>query len=175
MTYQSPIFTTGLFGKANSFVCNSWQEAAAVVAAHAEGMDWAQRQALKGGVPERYLAKVTAASSISANRWSYTFSAIGIDASHGPVSLSGDFGSGTGALNIREIRNDGNHIDGSPLEGFEIGPFGSKWSSGGWLTNLEGYCEMVAEHRTDGSVLFWFDAPNPSRCTSAAYVPGGES
>ena len=166
MTFQAPIFNSGLFGKANEFVCNAWTEASRAVSESAEGMEWAQQQAKQVRLPDTWLAKVTAATSIGNNRWTYDFSPFAIDASHAVVSVSGTFGTGSGAINIRELRNTTTALDGSPLPaGATVGPFGSTWSGSAWsTTSLAGYCKMHADYRSDGSVLFWFSELNPTRC-----------
>ena len=166
MTFQAPIFNSGLFGKANEFVCNAWTEASRSVSASAEGIEWAQRQVAKSDLPDRWLAKVTAASSAGTNKWTYTFEPFVIDSGGAPASVSGTWGTGTGAINIRELRNSGSEIDGSPIPaGASIGPFGSTWSGTAWsTTSLSGYTEMHSDYRSDGSVLFWFDGINPTRC-----------
>lgn len=166
MTFQAPIFNSGLFGKANEFVCNAWTESSRAVAASAEGIEWAQQQVKRLNLPDVWLAKVTAASSLATNRWTYTFEPFAIDSSSAAVSVSGTWGTGSGAINIRELRNTSTAIDGSPIPaGASIGPFGSTWSGSAWsTTSLAGYCEMHTEYRDDGSVLYWFSEINPSRC-----------
>lgn len=178
VTYQAPIFESGLFGKANAFVCNSWTEAARAYGNYAEGIEWAQREMMAGKVMTRFLAKITDATQIGSNRWEYSFEPFSIDGSSAPASVNGDFATGSGALNLRELRNTASEIDGTPISGFTIGPFGSSRNDGSWITNgLSGYCEMIVTHRTDGSVLFWFSESNPSACTQESPSPpqeGGE-
>ena len=169
MSYQTPIFESGLFGKANRFVCNGWTQSAQAVAANAEGLEWAQRQVVQGSVPERWLAKLTAATSIGADRWTYTFEPVAISSSNAPAALlTSTWGAGTGAINIRELRNDGSQVDGSPKpSGSSIGPVGSVYASGAWTTSsLAGYVEIHLDYNTSGEVLFWFSEPNPVRCAS---------
>ena len=168
MSYQTPIFESGLFGKANRFVCNGWTQSAQAVSANAEGIEWAQRQVVQGSVPERWLAKLTAATSIGSDRWSYTFEPFGINSINAPAGLisASTWGKGTGALNLRELRNDGNQVDGSPKpSGSTIGPVGSVYSGSAWtITNLAGYVEIHLDYNTSGGVLYWFSEPNPVRC-----------
>lgn len=172
MTYQAPIFESGLFGKANAFVCNSWTEAARAYGNYAEGIDWAQREMMAGKVMTRFLAKITSASIISTNRWSYSFVPFSVDSSHAPQIVDGDFATGSGALNLREIVNTSTVVDGSPVDAsVEIGPFGSTYQGTSWSEQLNGYAEVVVSHRTDGSVLFWFSEQNPSRCVETAPAP----
>lgn len=167
MSFQRPIFENGLFGKANRFVCNTWTDSAEMVANNAEGIRWAQEQLAKASTPERWLAKITAATLISPNRWTYTFEPFTYSAARNPVALlAGTFGSGTAAINIRETRNTASAVDGSPLPtGATVGPVGSDYFSGSWTTTpLAGYVEMHADYDSAGGVLYWFDAPNPTRC-----------
>lgn len=170
MSYQTPIFESGLFGKANRFVCNGWTESAQAVAANAQGLEWAQQQVVQGSVPDRWLAKLTAAFSISTDRWVYTFEPIAINSGNQPVQLFtfSTWGKGQGAINLRELRNDGSQVDGSPKPtGSSIGPVGSLYVSNAWTTsNLSGYVQIHLDYTTSGGVLFWFSEPNPVRCPS---------
>ncbi len=167
MSFQRPIFENGLFGKANRFVCNTWTDSAEMVANNAEGIRWAQEQLAKASTPERWLAKITAASLLAPNRWEYTFEPFTYNVARNPVQLlTGTFGAGTLAVNIRETRNSATTVDGSPLPtGTSIGPVGSSYVAGAWVTtSLAGYVEMHADYDSVGAVLYWFDAPNPTRC-----------
>lgn len=168
MTYQRPVFTGGgLFGKANRFVCNAWTDGAESVAEHAEGIRWSQQQVVRGSIPERWLAKITAATALAANRWHYTFVAAEITALRYGSVLNGTFGQGAGAVNIREMTNNATTVDGSRIPtGATIGPVGSVYVAGtGWpITPLEAYVEMRLDYDASGGVLYWFDAPNPSEC-----------
>lgn len=168
MTYQRPVFTGGgLFGKANRFVCNAWTDGAETVAEHAEGIRWSQQQVVRGNVPERWLAKVTAATAIGANRWEYAFFAAEVTAARAGAILTGTFGQGTGAINIRELTNSATIVDNTRLPaGVTVGPIGSTYVAGtGWpLTPLAAYVEMRLDYDASGGVLYWFDAPNPSEC-----------
>jgi hypothetical protein len=169
MSYQTPIFESGLFGKANRFVCNGWTQSAQAVAANAQGLEWAQQQVVQGSVPERWLAKLTAATLISVDRWVYAFEPFAINSNNQPIILNeaSTWGKGTGAINLRELRNDGTQIDGSPKpDGSSIGPVGSVYASGAWTTSsLAGYVEIHLDYNTSGDVLFWFSEPNPVRCS----------
>jgi hypothetical protein len=138
-----------------------------MVANNAEGIRWAQEQLAKASTPERWLAKITAASLLAPNRWEYTFEPFTYNVARNPVQLlTGTFGAGTLAVNIRETRNSATTVDGSPLPtGTSIGPVGSSYVAGAWVTtSLAGYVEMHADYDSVGAVLYWFDAPNPTRC-----------
>lgn len=175
MTYQAPIFNEGLFGKANGFVVNGWSEASRMTSENAEGILWAQQERLKMQTPDAWLAKVTAATAITTNRYSYTFEPFGVATSSGsvamaPVALQSatTWGTGSGAINIREFRNTSTIIDGSPIPtGVTFGAVGASFTNSAWTTtNLQGYVHMHIEYLTDGAVLYWFDAPQPLRCSS---------
>lgn len=169
MTYEWPIFTEGLFGKANASVCNAWTQSARIVLSSTEAIDWASRAKDAYVHPDRWLAKITAATLISGpgNRWSYTFEPFEISGTSS-VAVAGTGQTGTGALNLREIVNTTTIADGSPLAtGVTIGPVGSIYSGSAWsTTGLLGYVEMNTAHKADGSVLYWFSSPNPGRCAT---------
>lgn len=167
MSYQTPIFENGLFGKANRFVCNGWTESSQTVFQNSEGIEWAQRQVVQGSVPDRWLAKLTAATAITTDRWTYSFQPLGIVGASPATLLAGTWGVGSGAINLRELRNDGVNVDGSPKPtGATIGPVGSTYTNAWSLGNLAGYVEMHLSYQNNGSVLYWFSEPNPVRCPS---------
>ena len=174
MSYQEPIFNSGLFGKANRFVTNAWTDAARAANAYAEGMEWAQRQVVSGSPTETWLAKLTTATLLAPNRWRYAFTGFDITSAGGVATSSNTFGEGTLALNIRELRNTAAALDGSPIPtGATAGPVGSSWNGTAWTTtNLEGYVWMHASYCTDGTTLFWCDTPNPVRCASSFFSEG---
>lgn len=167
MSYQQPIFDSGLFGKANRFVVNGWTDAAVAVSEHAEGLRWAQEQVRRATVQTRFLAKITAATVLATNRWTYDGGGLEITSGRAPAAAGGTFGTFTGAINLRELRNTGSTVDGSPiLAGTSIGPVGSSYSGTAWSTTaLEGYVEITAAYDSSGGLLYWFDCPNPSRCS----------
>jgi hypothetical protein len=167
VSFQRPIFNSGLFGKANRFVCNAWTDSAEAVGENAEGIRWAQQQVVRGEVQDTFLAKLTVASLLSPNRWEYEFEGFlyGPTPARTPQQLAGTFALGVGALNLRETRNTTTAIDGSPLPtGASIGPVGSSYSGGWSTTNLAGYVWMHADYGSDGSLVYWFDAINPIKC-----------
>jgi hypothetical protein len=165
MTYQQPIFDAGLFGKANRFVCNSWTDAAAFVGRNAEGIEWAQAQLGRGAVPTRWLARVTKATSIGVDRWTYEFESIVLTDTHTAQATAGSFGKGTGAINLREIGNDGLKVDGSPKPGgASVGPVGSSWLGSSWNPTLSAVVEMNLVYDSTGAAAWWFSSPNPVRC-----------
>jgi hypothetical protein len=165
MSYEWPTFSQGLFGAANATVCNSWTRAAMVVADNEQALAWANAQMSAYEHPSRWLAKVTAAAIISPNRWAYTFEAVTYNGTT-PAALLGTGQAGTGAINIRESYNTSAMVDSSALVSpATVGPVGSNFVSSAWsLTGLEAIVEMNVENKTDGSVLYWFSAPNSFRC-----------
>ena len=177
---QVPIFESGLFGKANSIVCNSWTDAARIVADNAEGIRWAQSQVVSGHVTTRFLAKITTATPMNmgagvlSNRWVYAGTAFKITPLNATMVPAGDFGKFVDAVNIRELRNSSTQADGSPLVNASIGPVGSSYVNGSWtLEQLAGYVELVADYDSNGGLKYWFDCPNPSACTNAGGGGGG--
>jgi hypothetical protein len=186
VSFQRPIFQKGLFGAANAAVCNSWTDAAESVADHADGMAWASRQVVTGAVEVTWLAKLTEAVQIAANRWKYVYEpftvALASSAAVPAPLQSGTFGKWVGppahekyAFNIRELRNTATAIDGSPLAGgATIGPVGSTWSQNAWTTTgMEGYVWMHQEYSAEGLSLFWFDCVNPTYCDPQYNLIGG--
>lgn len=167
MSVNRPNFRVGLFGMARHEACNSWTDAAAELADKAEGLDAAQQGVVGYEVPTTYLAKMTSASTIggTTNRWLYSGVAIVVDGTT-PEAMSDSFGLVTDAINIREFRNDSTTIDGSPIpSGASVGPVGSSWVDSAWTTSsMAGYVWIHREYKKDGSALYWFDTPNPSRC-----------
>lgn len=174
MSYQEPIFTSGLFGRANRVVVNSWGDAARTTAANAEGMDWAQRQVVQGQMNRTWLACLTTATLITPNRWRYAFSAFNVTDADLPQLTSTTFGQGIDAINLRELRNTAAQVDGSPIPpGATVGPVGSSWLAGAWsVAALEGYVWMHASYTPTGTTLFWFDTPNPVRCAASFFIEG---
>jgi hypothetical protein len=165
---QVPIFESGLFGKANSIVCNSWTDAARIVAENAEGIRWAQSQVVGGHVTLRFLAKITSATALAANRWTYAGTAMQLTSTNATSVPTGSFGTFSAAVNIRELRNTTTLSDGTLLDTASIGPVGSEYVDNAWkLTGLEGYVEMVADYNSSGGLVYWFDCVNPSVCTNS--------
>ena len=169
MTYEWPIFTEGLFGKANASVCNAWTQSARIVLSSSEALDWATRAKDAFEQPERWLAKITSATAVggASNRWTYAFEPIIISGTT-TAALSGTGQKATGALNLREFYNTALPVDMSPLPtGATIGPVGSDFNGTVWPTTpLTAIVEMNVEHKADGSVAYWFSSPNPGRCAT---------
>lgn len=167
MSIQDPIFQRQINGFASREWANRTTHAADMVHGSTTLLELGQMQLFQDGLPAVWLAKITAASAIggASNRWTYDGVVLVIDGTS-PDTTSDEYGKFTGALNIRELRNDSTKIDGTEIPaGASVGPVGSVYSGGAWTTSsLAGYVAMHASYKKDGSVLFWFDAPNPSRC-----------
>lgn len=176
MSYQRPIFNSGLYGKCNASVMNGFVDSAEAVFANEEGLRWAQRQVVQGELQLTFLAKLTAATVLAPNRWEYVFEPYTHSSAatlRVPTTLTTTtWGSSTAdpstkAINIREARNTATVIDGSALPaGASIGPVGSTYAAGWTTTSLAGYVWMHVEYDKDGGILHWFDAPNPIDCGS---------
>lgn len=168
MSIQRPIFQQGLLGAANREVCNLWTDGAEIARDGADAIEWARGQMVGFRTADAWLAKITSATLLSTNRWSYAGVAFDLDGSNAPIARTESFGVFTGALNIREIRNGAGVVDGSPLPaGASIGPVGSVWNAGTstWTTTaLEGYVWMRRAYRTNGAELVFFDTMNPGKC-----------
>lgn len=168
MSTQRPIFQQGLLGAANREVCNLWTDGAEIARDGADALEWARAQMVGFRTSDAWLAKITSATLLSTNRWTYSGSAFNLDGSHAPIASTDSYGAFTGALNLREIRNAAGVVDGSPLPaGASVGPVGSVWdtATSAWTTTgLAGYVWMRRAYRTNGADLVYFDTPNPGKC-----------
>lgn len=174
MTYKRPIFSQGLFGKANNEVCNLWTESAVAVRENAEGIAWAQRQLVRGSVQNEALCELLSATLISPNRWSYTLRLFVPPGTGSVVSYGSDSRwNYSNALNLREWHNTATVVDGTDVNipPSTFGPVGSHWdnSAPGWVTTgLEAKVHVRVVYTTSGTALAYFDRPNPFRCTDLA-------
>lgn len=168
MSTQRPIFQQGLLGAANREVCNLWTDGAEIARDGSDAIEWARAQMVGFRPAEAWLAKITSATLLSTNRWTYSGTAVDLDGSNAPIARTDSYGVFTGALNIREIRNGAGVVDGSPLPaGATIGPVGSVWdtATSSWTTTgLAGYVWMRRAYRTNGAELVFFDTMNPGKC-----------
>ena len=173
MTYMDPIFSQGLMGKANSHVCNAWTNAARFAQSSAEAVDWAQQQARRPLVMARALCQITNASVIpgKVNQWNYTIRLWDVPP---PSGTGGYFPPAdtwfttTTCKNLREYWNDITNVDGMNLSSppASIGPVGSFWTGTHWTTSeLRAHAEVSIVYDTSGAAYFYFDRPNPMRCT----------
>jgi hypothetical protein len=171
MTFQRPIFSKGLFGKANRMVCNGWTQAAAVTQDNAQGIEWAQRQIVRGNIIAQGLCTVLSAAAWSGatNRWLYTVKLWVPDpyVAGGIAQPNDDRFSYTNCANLREWHNVAGVADcmdlTTPLA--EIGPVGSRYTGGAWpTTNLEAKVHVCVVYDRKGLHFPYFDRPNPIRC-----------
>lgn len=174
MTYTRPIFSKGLFGKANRVVCNGWTEAAALTADNRQGIEWAQRQLVTGTVIAQALCTVNSAAPWpgGVNRWLYDIQLWIPD----PL-VAGGIGQAadsrftyTQAVNIREWHNVAGVADCNDLTAplASIGPVGSRYTAGAWpITALEAKVHVWVVYDRKGLVFPYFDRPNPLRCEEA--------
>jgi hypothetical protein len=171
MSNQRPIFNSGLYGKANRTVMNAFMESADTLAANQGAIDWAYRASMPEAFTSRtFLARIQTASVITAGcRWSYSGTeAVLLSASPWHETVSGTQYDFTGAINLREIFNSSStDIDGMDLTSpaSTVGPVGSYYSSG-WVTSgLEALVVMTVAYTKTGAASYYFDRPNPIRCT----------
>lgn len=170
MTYFDPIFSGGIFGKANAAVCNSWTDAARFASDSQEPMRWALTQSRKSLVVARATCTITAASLVGANKWEYTISLWTPTGSGGLTPNASDqWFTATNCRNLREVFNDGSTVDGMDISSppATIGPVGSSFISGSWIvSNLKAVAEVSIIYDTAGKAYPYFDRPNPIRCSS---------
>ena len=173
MTYMDPIFSQGLMGKANRHVCNAWTDAARFAQGSAEAVNWAQQQAKRPLVMARALCEIVSATTVPGkfNQWNYVVrlwtppppSGIG-----GYTPPTDSWFTTSFCKNLREYYNDASNVDGMSLTSpaATIGPVGSHWNGTVWTTTLlEAHAEVSIVYDTAGAAYFYFDRPNPMRCT----------
>ena len=174
MTYTRPIFSRGLFGKANRLVCNGWTEAAAAVGENRQGLDWAQRQLVRGTVIAQALCTVNSATAWSGgtNRWLYSVQLWVPDpyVAGGIAQPADSRFTYTDCVNIREWHNVAGLAVCNDLTtpAASIGPVGSQYTAGAWpTTNLSAKVHVWVVYDRKGLVFPYFDRPNPLRCEEA--------
>lgn len=173
MTYMDPIFAAGkgLFGQANSSVCNGWTDAARFAKASGEAVQWAQMQASKPLSATRALCQIVSAVLITGknNQWNYQVKLWTPPAASGGLTQPTDTWFSTDTCkNLREYYNDASTVDGMSLTtpAATIGPVGSHWNGTVWTTTLlEANVDVTIFRDTAGAAYYYFDRPNPMRCT----------
>lgn len=174
MSNQRPIFNNGLYGKANRTVMNAFMESADTLAANQGAIEWAYRASMPEPFATRtFLARIQTATVITVGcRWSYAGTeAVLLSASPWHEIVTGSNYDFTGALNLRELFNSGaNDIDGMDIStpASTVGPVGSAYvgSASAWgTTGLEALVVMTMSYTKTGAVSYYFDRPNPIRCT----------
>jgi hypothetical protein len=171
MSNQRPIFNSGLYGKANRTVMNAFMESADTLSVNQGAIDWAYRASMPEAFTTRtFLARIQTASVITASaRWSYSGTeAVLLSASPWHENVSGTEYNFSGALNIRELFNSSTLVDGMDISSpaSTIGPVGSSWSGTAWTTgSLAAVVVMTVAYTKTGGISYYFDRPNPIRCT----------
>lgn len=174
MSHKRPIFSQGLFGKANNEVCNLWTDSAVAVRDNAEGLAWAQQQIVKGRVQKEALCELLSATYLAPNRWTYSIRLWNPPGTGAVVTYGADsrFSYST-AYNLREWHNTAALVDGTDvtIPPTTFGPVGSYWDNAapGWvLVNLQAKVHVRVVYTTGGQAFAYFDRPNPFRCTDIA-------
>jgi hypothetical protein len=170
---QRPIFNSGLYGKANRVVMNGLVDAAEAFQQHRDGIEWATLASAPDRFSTRYfLGRVTSATAISGthNRWTYSGVPIVTLADHSVASINDSSDQFSNAINLRECFNEAQLVDSmntvTPGPGFTVGPVGSVWTGSTWSTSdLKAVMLIGVTLNTNGSPRYFFDRPNPSRCT----------
>lgn len=174
MSHQRPIFTTGLYGKANHVVMNGMVEAVETVGDYRGALEWARQQLAEDPQTMRsFPAVLSSAASMGAGtyRWTYSGSrAVFLSSGSPQVESINDSTDGfSGAYNLRELFNQTNPVDGmNPTVNPEVtvGPVGASYTSTNtWsVTSLKAVVIMYVTLDKQGNVFRFFDRPNPVRC-----------
>jgi hypothetical protein len=178
---QRPIFNenAGLFGKANRVVMNGIMDTVDTVNQYQAALMAAQQLLLEQRQTMRFfLAKLNTATSLASYRWTYSGVPVILNGSTQTfVAVNDSSDQFSGALNLREVFNQTNPVDGmNPTDpDVSVGPVGSTYSGCNvWTTaNLEAIVIVYVTVSTSGSVLYFFDRPNPIRCFEDCFG-GGE-
>jgi hypothetical protein len=169
VTYFNPLFSAGLFGKANAAVCNAWTDAARFSTENQEPVRWAAAQAKRALVVARAVCKISAATSIGSNKWNYTIALWTPPGASGLTPNTSDqWFTSTTCKNLREQFNDATTVDGMDISSppATVGPVGSVFTAGAWpVTNLNAVAEVSIIYDTAGKAYAYFDRPNPIRCS----------
>jgi hypothetical protein len=171
MSNQRPIFNSGLYGKANRTVMNAFMESADTLSANQGAIDWAYRASMPEAFATRtFLARIKSATVITAGcRWSYTGTeAVLLFASPWHEEVTGTGYAFTDAVNLRELFNTSStDIDGMNISSpaSTVGPVGSYYSTEWVIDGLEALVIMTVSYTKTGEAAYYFDRPNPIRCT----------
>jgi hypothetical protein len=181
MTFHTPRFNQGLFGKANRFVTGGWQQASETVQARGEALEWAYGQMVQGRAISQELITLQSAAVLSnaVYRWTYFVRHWFPESPTGVAGVPDKNDTRftyTTAYNLREWHNDALFLDGmDPTNpSVVVGPVGGQWDGVEFTkTGLKAKClAWVAIDRSGNAVCF-FDRPNPVRCVSEFWNPGG--
>lgn len=171
MSNQRPIFNSGLYGKANRTVMNAFMESADTLAVNQGAIDYAYRASMPEPTQSRtFLARLQTATVVTAGcRWSYAGTeAVLLSASPWHENVTGTQYNFTGAFNLRELFNTSStDIDGMNISSpaSTVGPVGSYYSTEWVIDGLEALVIMTVSYTKTGAAAYYFDRPNPIRCT----------
>jgi len=174
MSYQRPIFKDGLYGKANAEVMNGLVDGVAMVRQYEAALAWAEIESQKNQLGIRYfLGRITSASVLSGGIYRWVYSGNPVITTGSTTNTVQDMNDGsdlfTNALNLREMFNNSGWVDGMDTTNpaVNVGPVGSTWTGSAWqLTNLRAVCIVGTWFNYDGTPRYFFDRPNPIRCSS---------
>jgi hypothetical protein len=170
MTFHRPVFAQGLFGSANRVVANQWTNGSEVAVANHAGIQWATSQLVRAQIISQGLVKLTAATLIAPNQWSYECDTWIPISPSGSASISPPVDERfllDPVYNLREQYNTASLADGNDLTNpaSTIGPVGSIWDGTAWpTTNLSAEVLVFIVYDRAGTMYPFFDRPNPVRC-----------
>lgn len=174
MSWARPIFNSGLYGRANRAVVNSWSRGSSLAQDNEETFQWARRAMKAGNVWDMGLVLIQSATLISGanpHRWRYSVVAAYPD---NPDGLAGvtlpteKRRTYTKAYNLREWFNTALLVDTMPVNApaITIGPVGSTYTAGAWpTTELTALVQLFVTRDRAGKPFPFFDRPNPVRCS----------
>jgi hypothetical protein len=155
-------------GSANRFVANSWTDSASTVTQHQDGIVWAQQQLVQPTVVSSGLCSIKSATSLAANRWTYTIELWSPPATGGIAVPADERFNYANARNLREEFNTATDIDGMDISTppATIGPVGSIYTGGAWtISSLKARVYVWVVYDSAGTAVPFFDRPNPIRCS----------
>jgi hypothetical protein len=155
-------------GSANRFVANSWTDSASTVTQHHDGIVWAQQQLVQPTVVASGLCSIKSATSLAANRWTYTIELWSPPATGGIAVPADERFNYANARNLREEFNTATDIDGMDISTppATIGPVGSIYTGGAWtISSLKARVYVWVVYDSAGTAVPFFDRPNPIRCS----------
>lgn len=168
MTWHRPNFRNGLMGAANRYVSNAWTDSSITVQQHRDGIEWAQSQLVQGSIVAQSLCTVKSATSIGANKWSYTIELFSPTGTGGITVGSDERFNYSNARNLREEFNTSTVVDGMDITSpaATVGPVGSVYTGGAWpVTSLQARVYVWVVYDSVGTAVPFFDRPNPIRCS----------
>lgn len=185
MTWNRPIFDSGLFGQANRTVCNLWTRGAAMAEDNAETFAWARREMAAGAIRDLGLVQLQTATLITGanNRWKYEFVPFYPTNQNGIADIITVLPSHTAfsnqvAYNLREWFNTATLVDNMDISvpPASVGPVGSRYNAGtgSWPGSpLYAVVQLRVVLDKAGREFPYFDRPNPVRCEDSFEFGGG--